>query len=147
MPEQAYKRKQYLVDRRYQLQFVSRVFFVVLAIAVLSLIVASSVLWVNMYNPDLPLQTPLISGFIAMATLMIVELLVAIPLVFVFSIRQSHRVAGPMNRLKRILEAIGNGDFSQRITLRQGDALEDLARAINQMAGNLQQRVPPPPSS
>ena len=52
-----------------------------------------------------------------------------------------------MNRLKRMLEAIGQGDFSQRITLRKGDALEDLAAAINRMAESLQQHSPRPPRS
>ncbi len=44
--------------------------------------------------------------------------------------------------MKKLLEAIGNGDFSQRITLRDGDALEDLAKSVNAMAETLQKRLP-----
>ena len=144
-PERPYKRKQYLVDRGYQLRFVTRVFMVVLAVAVTSSLISTSLLWLNMYRPDLESQTPLIASLIAVATTLLIELLLAIPIVFFLGIRQSHRIVGPMNRLKRTLEAIGTGDFSQRITLRQGDALEDLAKSINQLAESLGQRFPRSP--
>ena len=147
LPEQVYKRKQYLVDRNYQLQFVSRVFMVVLSVAVISLAVSSVLLWGHLYRPDMTSQTPLIASLLAIATMMLVELLVAIPLVFFLSLRQSHRIVGPMNRIKRTLQAIGNGDFSQRIVLRKGDALEDLAKEINQMTQELHQRFSGAPTT
>ena len=141
-PEVPYKRKQYLVDRDYQLRFVTRMFMIVLAVAAVSSLIATGLLWRYMYQPDLPQQT-LIYCFISVALTLLVELLLSIPIVLFVGIRQSHRIVGPMNRIKRTLEAIGAGDFSQRITLRQGDALEDLAKAINQMAEALQRRSPP----
>lgn len=137
--EAPYKRKQYLVDRDYQLRFVTRMFMIVLAVAAASSLVATGLLWRYMYHPELSQQT-LIYCFISVALTLLVELLLSIPIVLFVGIRQSHRIVGPMNRIKRTLEAIGNGDFSQRITLRQGDALEDLAKAINQMAESLARR-------
>jgi methyl-accepting chemotaxis protein len=142
MTHHPYKRKQYLVDRGYQLRFVTRVFVVVLAVAVVSSLIASMLIWRNMYRADLEQQTMFIAGLIAVATTLLIELLIAIPVVFYLGIRQSHRVVGPVNRIKAALNAIADGDFNQRITLRQGDALEDLAKAINQMAEKLQQRNP-----
>ena len=139
-----YKRKQFLVDRGYQLRFVSRVFMVVFLVAVCSSLVSTSLLWMNMYRPELESKIPLIASRVAVATTLLIELLLAIPIVFFLGIRQSHRIVGPMTRIKRTLEGIGAGDFSQRIHLRQGDALEDLAKAINQMAEHLQQRFPRP---
>ena len=139
-PETQYHRKQYLVDRAYQLSFVTKTFMMVFTVAVLSSLLAISLLWTNMYRPDLEMQINLIAAFIAVATTLLIELLVAIPIVYILGIRQSHRIVGPMNRLKQMITAIGAGDYSQRITLRQGDALEDLAKAINQMAEQLGQR-------
>ena len=144
--ERPYQRKQYLVDRGYQIRFVTRIFMVVLTVAVVSSLIATYVLYQNMYRPDLPQQN-LITSLIAIAITLLIELLLAIPVVFILGIRQSHRIVGPMNRLKRTIEAIGSGDFSQRIMLRQGDALEDLAKSINQMAESLQRRFPQAPSS
>ena len=145
-PQPPYRRKQYLVDRGYQLRFVTRIFLVVFTVAVTSSLIATTLLWTNMYRPELDTQTPLIGSLIAVATTLLIELLLAIPIVYIFGVRQSHRVVGPIQRIKRTLEAIGAGDFSKRITLRQGDALEDLAKSINQMAANLQQRSPHPPT-
>jgi methyl-accepting chemotaxis protein len=137
-----YKRRQYLVDTAFQLHFVSRIFLVVLAVAVLSCLITFILLWKNMYVPEQESHLPLIASLIAVSTTLLVELLVAIPVVFIMGIRQSHRIVGPMNRLKQTLQAIGSGDFSQRITLREGDALEELARSINAMAEELQKRFP-----
>ena len=145
--EEPYQRKQYLVDRAYQMRFASRVFMAVFGVAVVSSFISTSLLWTNMYRPDLGSHTLLVGCFIAVASTLLIELLLAIPIVFYLGIRQSHRIVGPMNRLKKTLEAIGNGDFSQRIILRQGDALEDLAKAINQMAEQLSQRSPKAPGS
>ena len=143
-PEKPYQRKQYLVDRAYQLSFVTKAFMMVFTVAVLSSLLAISLLWTNMYRPDLEMQSNLIAAFIAVATTLLIELLIAIPIVYILGIRQSHRIVGPMNRLKQTLTAIASGDFSQRITLRQGDALEDLAKVINQMADQLGQRFSSP---
>jgi methyl-accepting chemotaxis protein len=139
MSEAPYKRRQYLVDRDYQLRFVTRMFMIVLAVAAISSLMATGLLWRYMYQPEMSQQT-LIYCFISVALTLLVELLLSIPIVLFVGIRQSHRIVGPMQRIKRTLEAIGNGDYSQRIVLRQGDALEDLAKAINQMAESLARR-------
>jgi methyl-accepting chemotaxis protein len=145
--EKPYRRKQYLVDRGYQLRFVTRVFAVVLIVAVVSSMISTGLLWMNMYRPDLEQSTTLIAALIAVATTLLVELLISIPLVYFLGIRQSHRVVGPINRMKRVLEAIGAGDFSQRIIVRRGDALEDVAKTINEMAERLGQRSSRTPGS
>ena len=140
MSTTTYKRTQYLVDRRYQLRFVTRLFMVVLAVASASTLLSAYLLWRNMYVPGEGLQTSFIAALIAVCTTLLVELLLAIPLIFYVGIRQTHRVVGSIKRMERMLDAIGKGDFSQRITLRKGDALEDIAEAIKRMAERLQKR-------
>ncbi len=135
------KRRQYLIDHSYQLRFASRVFLVVLIAAVLGMILSVNLLWQHADHTGLPLQTPVIMSLFAIATMMLFELLVAIPLVLWLSIRQSHQVVGPLSRVQRILEAIGQGDLSKRITLREGDTLEELAETINHMAEQLQRHA------
>ena len=142
-----YKRRQYLVDRPYQLRFVTRVFLIVMAVAVAASLISSVLLCKGLYATETGSQTLLVSTLLAVAVTLLIELLLAVPLVFILGIRQSHRVVGPMNRLKQTLKAISEGDFTRRITLREGDALEDLAKAINEMAALLQQRFPRSPSS
>ena len=141
MSEPKFVRKQYLVDRTYQIRFVTRVFAAVLAVAVVSSLIATGLLWGTMYQPaENGMQVHLTVALIAIAVTLLIELLLAIPVVFFLGIRQSHRIVGPMNRIKKILETYGTGDFTPRIVLRDGDALEDLAKALNAMADRLQQR-------
>ena len=45
----------------------------------------------------------------AVATTLLIELLLAIPIIFYLGIRQSHRIIGPMARLKDTFKAIGEG--------------------------------------
>jgi len=111
-------------------------------VAAVSSLLATGLIWKNLYRPELEVQTTLISSLIAVATIFFIELLLAIPIVYILGIRQSHRIVGPMKRMQQTLLAIGAGNFSQRIVLREGDALEDLAKAINEMAEQLQRRYP-----
>jgi len=143
--ERPYYRRQYLVDRPYQFRFVIRLLVVVFAIALVSSLLAMALLWINMYRPELERQTHIVSAFIGAATILLIELLISIPIVYYVGLRLSHRVVGPLKRVTRILEAIGAGDFSQRLILRQGDVLEDLAKSINRMAESLQKRYPKSP--
>jgi methyl-accepting chemotaxis protein len=136
------QRTQVLVDRRYQLRFVTRVFLSVMGVAVASCLVASAIVW-RVF--DLPTKAAGVAATVALAAIsatLLIELLLAIPLIFILGIRQTHRFVGPMERIMQVLEAVGRGDFGQRIALRRGDALEDLAEAVNRMAEQLEARGP-----
>lgn len=43
----------------------------------------------------------------------------------------SHKIAGPLYRLERAAEAVGQGDLSQRIHLRDGDELQAFAQSLD----------------
>ena len=145
--QKQYKRTQYLVDSGFQLRFVTRLFMAVLGVASASALISSALLWKNLSISGQWPNTLLTTSLIAVSTTLLIELLLAIPIIYFLGIRQSHRIIGPANRLKRMLDAIGQGDFSQRIVLREGDVLEDLAKSLNQMTENLQRRFPNPPTS
>jgi nitrate/nitrite-specific signal transduction histidine kinase len=71
---------------------------------------------------------------------MLIELMLAAPLVYYLGLRQSHQVVGPLRRITRMLGAVGSGDFSQRIVVRHNDVLGMVANSINRMAERLQKR-------
>lgn len=143
--QQQFKRKQYLVDPGYQLRFATRLFATVLGVALLSALIATGILWTNLSQSDLEHQATFVASLVAVSTTLLIELLIAIPIVFYLGIRQSHRIVGPMNRIRRLLEAMAAGDYSQRLTLRRGDVLTDLAETINRLADSLQDRGAKPP--
>jgi methyl-accepting chemotaxis protein len=138
--QKPFKRRQYIVDWSYQLRFTTRLFVAVLIVAIATFGVAAGWLWIFMDRPELPDRLHIIQALTAVSITLAVEVLISIPIIFFFGIRQSHRVVGPMARIKRSLETIGEGDFSPRIKLRDGDALVELAEQINRMAENLERR-------
>lgn len=140
-----FKRKQYLVDPGYQLRFATQLFATVLGVALLSALIATGILWTSLSQSDLEHQATFVASLVAVSTTLLVELLIAIPIIFYLGIRQSHRIVGPMNRIQRLLEAMAAGDYSQRLTLRPGDVLTDLAEAINRLADSLKDRGAKPP--
>ena len=138
-------RRQYLVDKAYQYRFVGQMFAGVMAVAMAGSLLSSTLLLTNLDATEAP--TSIAISLIAVAVTLLFQVVVGGAMIYYVGIRQSHRIVGPMIRVKRALEAIGAGDFSQRIVLRKGDALPDLADAINKMAESLQQRFPRSPAS
>jgi len=64
--------------------------------------------------------------------------------VFLFggiSIFITHRVAGPVFAIKRMLTTLGDGDLTARIHLRKGAELQDLGDSVNDMADRYESLV------
>lgn len=69
---------------------------------------------------------------LGLVTLLIV-LLISIWALFV-----THRAAGSVYHIKRVVEAIRSGNLSERVHLREKDEFQDLAQSFNQMMDELQ---------
>lgn len=61
--------------------------------------------------------------------------------VVVLALLYSHRVAGPLYRLKMAAKQISEGDFSVDIKLRRTDAIHPLAEAMNYLVQMQRQRI------
>jgi len=75
--------------------------------------------------------------------LALVSLLIALPYVLVtiaVAVVHSHQYVGPAIPLRRHLEALKNGDYSSRVQLRRGDAFEEVAQDLNELAALLADR-------
>jgi len=53
----------------------------------------------------------------------------------------SHRIAGPLYRLKKVLNMLGEGDFSGDFRIRHKDQLQDLASIFNDMRVKIRGRL------
>ena len=140
-------RKQWFVERAHQTRFMMGLFLTVLVLVTISssivvLFFRNMITFLGQDSPAMWIPMILISS----ALLLIIELVLAVPVIYVLGVRQSHHIFGPMKRLQRTLEAIGNGDFSKRVTLRPRDDLQELAVSINTMAEHLERRSSPPAS-
>lgn len=70
----------------------------------------------------------------------ILNLILIVPMIFWFSLRFSHRIAGPLPKIYRAIRQLGEGDFEVHVLLRKKDELQELAQVINQTAQKLKAR-------
>ncbi|SMF14371.1 HAMP domain-containing protein [Pseudobacteriovorax antillogorgiicola] len=52
----------------------------------------------------------------------------------------THKYYGPLVSINRFVDGVTKGDYSQRVVIRRGDELQDLAHSLNKMAETLQKR-------
>jgi methyl-accepting chemotaxis protein len=59
-----------------------------------------------------------------------------------YAVKFSHRIAGPMVRIQRTIDAVKTGDLTARAHLRRTDHLGDLAGTLNEFLAWLEQHPP-----
>ncbi len=57
----------------------------------------------------------------------------------------SHKVAGPLHRLRQVMKVVARGDRSARLRLRRGDQLTEVAEVFNEMMDSLAGQPAQPP--
>ncbi len=66
---------------------------------------------------------------------------ISIVLMMIVSVYMSHKIAGPLYRLKKCLLDVAKGDLSFEMRLRKGDELTDLVDDFNEMMHSLKGMV------
>lgn len=133
------QRKQYLIDRKFQMRLALELMVVVLIVPL--------VVWADFYVLGQYALSQNISGGMARSDwgiigalirhqwlLMIVLYLVNFGLIYLFLVFYTHRIAGPVYRFTTVLDTMSQGDFSNRINLRKNDYFENLGISINTLA-------------
>jgi len=134
-----FRRKKYFVDRGLQLRFAR---FVILFVFISTLLTAAIVFYTTFMIlggrlAEVYPQGRLVSIFQSVYLAFFVNLVVILPVIFYGSIVFSHRIAGPLPKIYRALQQIGQGQFDVNLTLRKSDELKELVDAINKMAADL----------
>lgn len=153
------RRKHYLVDRPVQFSFLK---FVVGILVVVCIFFSFFLLRVNSYLTDYLIVaindgTPQIAQAVSTQTLkelkrelaskdirflvsIILSILILGLLVSFWLIRFTNRFAGPVYRIRKVLEGAVQGEYSTRIHLRQKDHLKDLAKTVNELLDSLEKK-------
>lgn len=138
-----FKRKQYIVQKEFQLKYVG----LILALMFLTAALCSYVVYyttmiglgeklANVYP-----QGRLVSIVRLVNFRIILSVLLVTPLVTIFGIWLSHKIAGPIFRMETFLKNMAAGDFSSRIVLRKGDELVRLADGMNNLGDALKSSI------
>ena len=144
------KRKKYLIDRGFQLRMITRVIGLMAGAILISGLLAY---WVTAqlekksraqlyevtdnYKEDIKIISR--RGVIAKSQLAGGALSIIIGSVFMLF--YSHRLAGPVVKLKKSLEKIRAGNYEEKIVFRKNDEFQELAEVINRLQAQLKESV------
>ena len=140
MQKTQYKRTQYIVRKGFQLKYIGLILAVVL---VSSFIVGYTIYYNSWVLLGESLAKVYPQGRLA-AIFHSVNLKIALNVFFVtmlcigIGIITSHKIAGPIYRIITFVNGLTKGDYKQRLHLRKGDDLQDLADALNKLTEKLE---------
>ena len=150
MPQQKFKRKQYIVDPEFQYGLIRKIailagLMVLMSFAFLALVhylygdIRLEIIQPDPFNMSEGLKTvdedktltellwPVLAGC----------LFVTVVVTFLYGALISHRMAGPVFRLRRILSEMVEGELRGDVRIREKDDFQHLAHKINDLKTNL----------
>lgn len=129
------KRGSLYVDKKVQGTLARRVIFHFIMFIAVGAMVGLFLQFLS--DPFKPLKTHL-SGFWSNSGPYVIALLCMIPVFVKDTISLTHRMAGPIIRLRGHIRAIADGKDVAPLTFRDGDFFSDLPALFNQMMDHLQ---------
>ena len=135
-----YQRTQWLVNPPLQYQFIGILLLVLLILTIGALASVYFALWLTLKTYGMTDNPVAVAQLTTVGLLVTLELLILAPFVIWLGLRMTHRIAGPLVRILAGLQQMSLGNFDQRMTLRKGDSLVELADAVNTLAENLRSR-------
>ncbi len=141
----AYKRRNYFIDKGFQVKFIVR--FCMLA-ALGGLLTTGIIYYLSMQSTTVAFfnsravvrSTADFMLPLLLQTVLVVMVITSLAMIAV-TLFASHKIAGPMYRLKRVTESLAKGDFSSDFKIRKLDQFQDLAGAFNNMIAGLRTEI------
>jgi nitrate/nitrite-specific signal transduction histidine kinase len=133
------KRRKYLIDRKFQLKYAGSILIFILV----TFLIFSIVFYQAGFLPlieKLKNVYPQARLFVILRSIykqLIISFFLLLVVAFGFAIFRSHKIVGPLFRLKYHIHQMGEGNFSGRIKLRRKDELKLLADELNILSQNI----------
>lgn len=138
-------RKTYVIDREFQIKFIIRFCAVVVVAAVM---LAAIVLWfsdnsttVTIENTRIGVKNTVDFIYPIIFQSFIVAAVFSAVCVAVLTMLMTHKIAGPLYRLRRDIEKIKDGDLRVEFKIRKGDQVGEFAQALGDTIRSLRSRI------
>lgn len=137
-----FKRRRLIVDRfQYRLLIFNWVYFLALLLVFAGVVFLPLAIRMQSSSVSFAERQRLAEEFLSLHAHLWPAVFLLFALLSVHSIFVSHRIAGPLFRVRKVLGRVGEGDLSVRLSLRKNDYLVREAQAINEMIEALRTRV------
>lgn len=139
-----YQRRNYYIDKKFQTDFIVR-FWLIVALGSLFTVVgvywlAKNTTTVGIMDGRVAVHTTAEYLLPLMVQTVSIELAVVSLLTILMTLYISHKIAGPLHRLKVTLKALGNGNLKP-MHFRQGDQLQEVASSYNEALEKLNEKI------
>jgi len=136
------QRRRYISHKRFQFRMMGMLLLLVLLATLVTTLVnhyflLSSIVDFTMEHGRGPTGMDL---FVASLRPLIIILPVVFVLLAIIVIFISHRIAGPLYRLKMYMEKVENGDYSVKLKFRKNDSIHDVAESFNRMVEGIKNK-------
>jgi len=140
-----YKRRQYFINRKFQIVFILK-FFMVLVLGgilsvVITLITTQATLTTSFSGSRLIIEKTSFAILPSVIFTNVITTGVIGLLAILVTLLASHKIAGPMFRFEHDLKNIAAGDLSNKIHIRNGDQFSSVAVNLNDMVGNINSKI------
>jgi len=136
------QRRRYITHKKFQFRMIGMLLLLVLLATLVTTMVnhyflLSSIIDFTMEHGRGPTGMDL---FIASLRPLVIILPVVFVLLAIIVIFISHRIAGPLYRLKMYMEKVENGDYSVKLKFRKNDSIHDVADSFNRMVDGIKDK-------
>jgi HAMP domain-containing protein len=139
------RRRNYFIEKSFQVRFILKFCILVVCGGLLTItalyIMGMGSTTVSIVNSRVVVKST--SDFllpVLIQTFLVVMVLVGAATILV-TLFVSHKIAGPLYRLKKAMEQLSDGDFKAEMKLRQKDQLKELADTFNTMVRKLKAKL------
>ncbi|MCK9613897.1 MAG: hypothetical protein M0R48_00125 [Candidatus Omnitrophica bacterium] len=139
------QRKNYFIDKKFQTQFILK-FSLIVILAAIAIGISLFLLSINsttvaIENTKVTVKTTadFILPFI-LQTIIVVTIFSALS-VILLTLFVSHKIAGPLYRLKREIDKLGDANFGAIFQIRTTDQLKELSSSLTSMSDSLRDKI------
>ena len=142
--KKGYDRRYYFIDKDFQTKFILKFCAVV---AVSSIIIGGLIFMLSKGSTTVAIENTRVqvkstSDFILpvlIQTVVVVSIFSAL-VVGVLTLLFSHKISGPLFRLKREIDTLKDGDLGRNFNIRASDQLQALSKSLSDMSVTMRQR-------
>ena len=136
-----YKRKQYFVEKSFQTKFIFKFCIVVVIssffIGGLIFFLSQDSTTVTIENTEVKVKRTADFILPIIVTTVIVVSSFSSVIVLILTLFVSHRIAGPLFRMKREIDGVKEGDLTKKFNLREKDQFREVAASLGGMCDTL----------
>lgn len=141
MANKKFRRKRYIILLGFQLKYI---LYILLFIYIGAAVAGYTVYWTTWVTLGEKLanvypRSRLIYIFHDANMTLLIRMLIITPIFILIGIFLSHRIAGPIYRISKYLDALKVGDYSHDVTLRKKDELKNLAGKLTELCRKLRE--------